>query len=49
MRVLLPRVLRAPIRPAARVMYSAHCGMSVPIAATSARFLARVGRAVARS
>jgi putative NADPH-quinone reductase len=47
-RKLVTRVLRAQIRPAARVLYLAHYHMNVSTAATRARFLARVERAMAR-
>ena len=42
------RVLRAQIRPAARVVYLAHYRMNVSTAATRARFLARVERSMGR-
>ena len=45
---LVTRVLRAQIRPAARVVYLAQYHMNVSTAATRARFLARVERAMAR-
>jgi hypothetical protein len=45
MRVLLPRVLPAQIRPAVRVIDLAHHPVNAPAAATRARFLGRVGRA----
>lgn len=47
-RKLVTRVLRIQIRPAARVIYLAHYHMNVSTAATRARFLARVERAMAR-
>jgi len=47
-RKLVTRVLRAQIRPAARVGYLAHYHMNVSTAATRARFLAPVERAMAR-
>ncbi|MCC2664565.1 MAG: dehydrogenase, partial [Geminicoccaceae bacterium] len=47
-RKLVTRVLRVQIRPAARVIYLAHYHMNVSTAATRARFLARVERAMAR-
>ena len=47
-RKLVTRVLRVQIRPAARVIYLAHYHMNVSTAASRARFLARVERAMAR-
>jgi hypothetical protein len=47
-RKLVTRVLRVQIRPAARVIYLAHYHMNVSTAATRARFVARVERAMAR-
>jgi putative NADPH-quinone reductase len=46
-RKLVPRVLRAQIRPAGRVLYLAHYHMNVSTAATRTHFLARVERAMA--
>jgi len=47
-RKLVTRVLRAQIRPAARVRYLAHYHMNVSTAATRARCLAKVGHRMAR-
>jgi len=47
-RKLVTRMLRFQIRPAARVLYLAHYHMNVSTAATRARFLAKVERAMAR-
>jgi putative NADPH-quinone reductase len=46
-RRVVTRVLRAQIRPAARVVYLAHYHMNVSTAATRTHFLARVERAMA--
>lgn len=46
-RRVVTRVLRAQIRPAARVVYLAHYHMNVSTAATRGRFLARVERTMA--
>lgn len=45
---LVTRVLRAQIRPAARVIYLAHYHMNASTAATRARFLVKVEGAMAR-